>query len=532
MQLSTANHNRAYPYKYLAVKGRHGWCVLALAIILTAVLWGFFFHSAVSSRKARVTASEESILALAHAVEQYCTYTFKTADVFLSSTELWLQSNKSKNPINDREFIGIIDNFRKHSDNLFDIRIASTQGQLYYFDGNSATPRDIVADREYFQAVIDKAPGIRHIGVPVISRVSGELRLPITSRMAQQHHGLEVINASLNLSKMLAAFEAERPKPNGSIGLWAIDGTLLVRAPQSPDLFGKTVATDPTDLAQLQQTKLESFISERSPVDSIQRLVARVGIANTPVTITVSIPMADVLAPWYREYFFALITILIATAVGLVSSVRLAKEFGVRDMHEAELERFATIDPLTNLNNRRHFLSLANNEFDRASRYEGALSVMMIDIDFFKKINDTWGHPVGDQVLQSLGEMLLTSVRDPDIVGRLGGEEFAIVLPQTDLAAARIIAERIRESVEGSLSAETKAGERIRITVSVGVTEFSRLDESFEECFSRVDNLLYKAKDSGRNRVESGQFPHGTHKSYPYHKEISLPVKVVNQWKI
>ena len=172
-----------------------------------------------------------------------------------------------------------------------------------------------------------------------------------------------------------------------------------------------------------------------------------------------------------------------------------------RKQLEAELERLATIDSLTGVFNRRQFTSLATAELERARRYGHPTSAAMLDIDYFKKINDTYGHAAGDEVLAGLAQLLTKIARASDLVARYGGEEFVLILPETNIINAEEVAERIREIV-----ADTPFivdGRTIRITVSMGVTSSERSGEDFDSLIKDADYLLYQAKRSRRDRVAS-----------------------------
>jgi two-component system cell cycle response regulator len=161
----------------------------------------------------------------------------------------------------------------------------------------------------------------------------------------------------------------------------------------------------------------------------------------------------------------------------------------------------ATVDALTGCMNRRAFTERLDRELDRVRRYDVALSVMMIDLDRFKDINDSHGHIVGDSVLRQLGDLLRDEVRSVDLAARYGGEEFVIVLPETDLEGAVVFAERLRKRVEEKNFAET--GDPLRITVSIGVATASVAGEITEpeSLIAQADEALYRAKHDGRNRV-------------------------------
>ncbi len=164
-----------------------------------------------------------------------------------------------------------------------------------------------------------------------------------------------------------------------------------------------------------------------------------------------------------------------------------------------QVQRLAITDSLTGLYNRGHFFELAEHELQSARRYQHPLSAMMLDIDRFKLVNDTYGHAGGDQVLQAIAECCRQVMRKVDVLGRLGGEEFAIIMPETDLAAACQVAERLRQSI-AEKTFDTEAGP-VRVTVSIGV---STLDDRYskpEALVAGADQALYVAKRNGRNRV-------------------------------
>ena len=161
----------------------------------------------------------------------------------------------------------------------------------------------------------------------------------------------------------------------------------------------------------------------------------------------------------------------------------------------------ANIDPLTKSLTRRQFMSIAESEFRRFQRYHRPFSIMILDADRFKRINDTYGHHAGDLALRSLSLVAMEQKRAQDTFGRLGGEEFGLLLPETPLDRAVVVAERIRLVWE--VSPVNLDGELIRSTMSIGVAEADFADQSLEDLLRRADRLLYKAKKSGRNRVEA-----------------------------
>ncbi len=170
---------------------------------------------------------------------------------------------------------------------------------------------------------------------------------------------------------------------------------------------------------------------------------------------------------------------------------------------ERELRRLATIDPLTGAANRRQFMDRLTAELERARRYGHALSVVMLDIDHFKRINDTHGHAVGDEALRALVATLHGALRDVDLLGRLGGEEFAVVLPETPPVGAVEVAERLRAAVAG-IGVPVAVDGILSFTASLGVAGLDAADAGIEDLLARADRALYRAKQDGRDRVVAG----------------------------
>jgi diguanylate cyclase (GGDEF)-like protein len=180
--------------------------------------------------------------------------------------------------------------------------------------------------------------------------------------------------------------------------------------------------------------------------------------------------------------------------------VGMTQDISARKALEEELVRRATSDPLTGLANRRGFFENAVRAQAAAARSKAPLGMLMVDVDHFKNVNDVYGHDVGDTVLRAVAGRLRDGVRVSDMVGRVGGEEFAVLCPGTDLAGVEELAERLRRALEVLC---IEAGEqRIRVTASFGVAVFiDGLDAEPAACLARADKALYVAKRSGRNRV-------------------------------
>lgn len=268
------------------------------------------------------------------------------------------------------------------------------------------------------------------------------------------------------------------------------------------------------------------FVPSVPPPQALVLVIAIAGIAAGALPVNAAVPrvyfvyLATTLTPVAGTYFVlgeraGLILGTMALLYGVALAVAGAN-YGRQLLHayelaaqlndaNRELERRASHDALTGLWNRSRFETELDHELDRVTRYDSSCALIMLDIDRFKQINDTQGHDMGDLVLRRLGEILRAEVRSPDCVARWGGEEFMILLPETDLSAASWVADRLRRRI-----AESDFGEPGPITISLGVTIY-REQEERSQLLKRLDDALYLAKQSGRNRVEAASGPHAAH---------------------
>jgi two-component system cell cycle response regulator len=184
-----------------------------------------------------------------------------------------------------------------------------------------------------------------------------------------------------------------------------------------------------------------------------------------------------------------------------VAAIRRAQAIETTRADNRRLEALATTDPLTRVLNRRALLDRLTAEVDRARRFNSSLTLLLLDVDHFKQINDTAGHLAGDAVLRQLGTLLEDAVRKVDVVARYGGEEFVVILPETASDGGIIFAERLRERIEG-MAFDVGVERPVHLTVSIGVATFpSPRVATTEDFFARADEALYRAKSDGRNQV-------------------------------
>lgn len=183
----------------------------------------------------------------------------------------------------------------------------------------------------------------------------------------------------------------------------------------------------------------------------------------------------------------------------LIGVLGIARDISERKKLQEELQQQAITDELTGVYNRRYFFMRAEQELQRIQRYGGACSLLMLDIDGFKRINDVFGHPVGDTILAKVAAVCTETIRCTDLLGRVGGEEFAVLLYEIDLEGARLLAERVRQNIQAAVFG-ANATTNVSLTVSIGVSS-SDGEDSLPSLIQRADAALYEAKNGGRNQV-------------------------------
>jgi diguanylate cyclase (GGDEF)-like protein len=248
--------------------------------------------------------------------------------------------------------------------------------------------------------------------------------------------------------------------------------------------------------------KLSPTISHRIRHFILKQGVAKSAFYITAISTLLSVIIAKLVATLLPGSFgkfnpatAIIVPLLVAPPFGYIF---IGLYFELEKLRE-EVHALAITDELTRVFNRRHFMKLAEHELERAKRYRHALSIIIFDIDNFKKVNDTYGHLCGDAVLRELCLTCRTLLRQCDTLARFGGEEFILLLPDTDEASALQVANRLCQLVAGHVVEYKDA--QIQVTISVGVTTCKPTTDTLDDLLSRADRALYQAKRSGKNRL-------------------------------
>ncbi len=309
------------------------------------------------------------------------------------------------------------------------------------------------------------------------------------------------------LDKLMSDIRAEMTRPDPQTAYMNLDGDLLMvsvdhftpefeYSPQADGSFlllARSLSPEYVKaIGELYHIPNLRFTAERQLADEMFQPITDINSVSTQIltwderspvssiSVQVALPLTG--------------TFLLMVVIGLWI---IHADISRRRAQERILRELATHDPLTGIYNRRQFFQLAQQELGRTNREKGAMSLLILDVDHFKQVNDRYGHLAGDRLLINTAEVLSSGLRDFDIIARYGGEEFVILLPNTQLSQACEIAERLRSEVECSMV--VFEGQEIRVTVSIGVTAY-RYQEQSRELLARADRALYRAKNDGRNR--------------------------------
>ena len=239
--------------------------------------------------------------------------------------------------------------------------------------------------------------------------------------------------------------------------------------------------------------------SDRDAIEAILRTLDAID-ATERAALDTQTAIAQQRAIANERYQYLLATVgLCLLALSILATIYVRRALDAEHAARKELEHFALTDPLTSLPNRRAFMEAATQHIVQSQADpKRKLSLAVVDIDHFKRINDRFGHPAGDEVIKEVGQRAIAALRKHDFIGRIGGEEYGVLLPRTDLQTARAVCERLREAIAGSPIVRNDA--IIPFTASIGITEFRPRDD-IDHLLARADSALYDAKTGGRNQV-------------------------------
>ncbi|QTT89903.1 sensor domain-containing diguanylate cyclase [Pseudomonas chlororaphis] len=445
---------------------------------------------------------------LARAMAQQAEDTFVEADLVLASLADWIQKDgygSAQKPFLQKIFAQRALALKQlHSLYLFD-----QTGHWVVTSSNQIPLGEGVVDRDYFRFHQQNTSLLAHVGPAIRSRESGEWIIPLSRRLNDRQGNFEgVLMAGIRLAYFDQFFKSFDIDDNGTMFLALSDGTLLARRPLEERQIGASLARGEIFSRYLPESPSGTAMI-RSLVDNKMRLYGYRQLEAYPLVVGAASSKDAVLKDWYASaYQSSAIVALVVLGIGLfgwvfVHQVRNGERIEA-DLRTAQaaLEVIATHDSLTGLANRRLFERALETEFGRGGRQASPLSLIMLDIDFFKRYNDTYGHVAGDRCLAEVAQVLRDCCqRKADLAVRYGGEEFVVLLPDTEMPGALAMAEQIRRSLMEKHIPHTGSPFG-RVTLSLGCYCFVPSgSDSIEAFLKHADAALYQAKKSGRNQV-------------------------------
>jgi diguanylate cyclase (GGDEF)-like protein len=471
--------------------------LVAMVGLLLIAYWAIVAVLFSVQHKRLMADADRDLRLVNNAVAQHAAAMFRNVETDLRTIDLWLRTHPGIDPLKDPAFIALVAEMSRASRALIELRLVDRDGRLHTLPSAPGQAPIYVGDRDYVDAHASRAGERRlFVGAPVANRIDGHWVLPMSWQLHANDGRYVIASASVRLDALFRIHDRLRYQPDGTISLVRNDGVVLSRTPFDPRLMGR-------DVRQLQNfdrdvtTANGSFTSKGLLTDRVPRMGTFERLDEVPVVVVVSRSVADVTEAFELRRRVILGTSLLLSAGIVAFTAFLHRSQRALRRAQDDLQRLATTDELTGAANRRAFSAMAEREFLRARRFNRPFTLLALDIDHFKVVNDHHGHAVGDRVLQSCCVRWNRLLREQDVLGRLGGEEFAVLLPETPRAEALAVADRLRASV-----ASGHIVDGVRVTVSIGLADLGPADVVWADTLERADQALYAAKHAGRNRVE------------------------------
>ncbi|WP_407279787.1 sensor domain-containing diguanylate cyclase [Aromatoleum evansii] len=456
--------------------------VATMAIMVLAGLFGWY---GVADRRTIMDEGVEAAEQMASQTALIAAGTLEAGEQLLHAMELLVKPPVADGrPDPDAVRAALLD-LRAAAPHLMDLLILSGDGRIVHWTGSGTPPP--VAEREYFTAHLEGDSRL-YVGPPQLSKVhAGRWFFALSEALRDPAGALtNVLVVIIDVGLLRERLTLRNPRTGISQALLTEDARVYSRTPDHERHVGKQLPLS-AERAGLSADQPYASTVTVSPLDGQERIVAYQHLRRYPMVAAATLPVAELLAPWRKRMTIACLLWLALSAAIVAIALRAAAISRIQ-------QEQASLDGLTGVYNRRSIMAHAD-EFARALDRRGELSMLMIDIDHFKEINDTYGHLAGDDAIRRISQLLRDEVRGSDIVGRYGGEEFLVLMPDTGTEGATHVAEKLRAAVAAQVTTPTM------VTISVGVATSARGERSLEPTLARADAALYAAKQAGRNCV-------------------------------
>ncbi|WP_312934143.1 sensor domain-containing diguanylate cyclase [Pseudomonas sp.] len=392
---------------------------------------------------------------------------------------------------------------------LHGLFIYDAQGYWLVTDKTSVPPNANNADRDYFVYHRTHTSREVHIGSVIKSRSTNDLIIPISRRLNYPDGSFAgVLLGTIKVDWFVRYYGDFKIDQRGALVLAKRDGTILVRRPFSEKVLGRSLAQSDIFLKHLPYAD-QGVAEAKAVVDGTQRIYGYRALATYPLVAEAGLSRESIIEPW-RHDMIKSVLVLLLLLIGLSAFAwivlrqlreRIAIERALLQAHQT-LRALALTDSLTGLGNRRRLDKVMESELGRARRQDYPVAVVMLDLDYFKRYNDRYGHPAGDQCLQRVGEVLQAAIKRPgDLAVRYGGEEFTLLLPDTTADGASTLVQEILQTLR-RLAIEHGASPLGIVSISAGIAVGQPAHQSLTVAtlMAAADAALYEAKAQGRDR--------------------------------
>ena len=480
--------------------GWERWGLTALVVTAVAALWLLIGIWVVMQKERVMESGHRELTQLTRAVALHTDGVFRSAETALRTLALVVAAFPKSDPRTDPHILALVDELRTANDQLLDLRLLGANGKVFAIPMPDARAAADDSGQPYFMQMRDMSGRSLLIGEPRLDVANNRWEIPLTWRLETPVAGIIAVGAFVDLDRLAVRHERMRMKPDGSIVTMRLDGVVLSDTSKKDSLLGKSLREAPNFSKTYGVSRFGSFVTDGSYRGGAARLVSFERLQRYAATVLVSQSEVSVLTAWRARRTFVLAGGAAMTLVLSILAAFLQRTMRDRRLAERAMRRLAATDSLTGVANRRALLEMAQRDFSRARRYSTPLSLLALDIDHFKRLNDLHGHAAGDLVLHECAKMWSAALREQDLLGRTGGEEFCVILPETPAEVAIQIAERLCRSTARMSFPGLPEG--VTVNVSIGVAELESSDTSLAEVMCRADRALYEAKAKGRNRVE------------------------------
>ena len=474
--------------------------LLSIAVIISAALF------LASKRQLLINNGIEDARRVNTLLLEQTARVYDSVEILLGATAARLEDGKLLSPNNEKKLFDLLNSYITGMPYIKALSVLDHAGKTVATTFRYPTSHPDFSERGYFQTLqLDPTQGM-YIDIPVRRKYDAkQWLLNVALALPSPHQSFGGVVVVSLVPEYFSSFYDSLAMVEGSyVSLLLEDSTLLMRHPAKDESIGKVFGRDPA---------LQPFLQQRLPQTSLRvfshalndNIALNCRFAEShPIYLCIHTPEESLLKEWQKDVqIIGSVALLISITI-MALFVLLSRQIRNREATalqllktNRELDWMSKTDHLTGIANRQHIESRISILMSKAQRHNRPFSVILLDIDHFKVVNDTHGHVIGDRVLQSFSKLLTKRIRATDVAGRWGGEEFLIACEESDLNAATQLAEILRQEIQNH-----NFGLQTQVTSSFGVTQY-RAEDSFKTLLQRIDEHLYLAKDAGRNTVIS-----------------------------